>query len=131
MRLVRVLATSVALAVASATSIASAQQPGWNPRDVAYPGVILVRVDATDVQRGIFRIGETVPVPAAGPVTLLFPKWVPGNHAATAPIERLAGLVIKAGGKRLTWVRDPVDMNAFHVDVPEGAAELDVRFDYL
>jgi predicted metalloprotease with PDZ domain len=101
------------------------------PRDVAYPGRITLDVDATDVMRGIFRVRETIPVARPGRMTLLFPKWVPGNHAPTVRIERLAGLVIGAGGRRLHWTRDGVDMHAFHVDVPSGASSLDVRFEYL
>lgn len=104
---------------------------GWRPRDVPYPGRIALDVDATDVERGIFRVRETIPVSRAGRLTLLFPRWVPGNHAPTARVERLAGLVVQAAGRRLDWVRDAVDMHAFHVNVPRGARALDVRFDYL
>src|SRR5687767_626718 len=57
---------------------------------------ITLDVDATDVERGIFRVRETIQVTRAGRLTLLFPKWVPGNHAPTARIERLAGLVMRA-----------------------------------
>src|SRR5215204_3405532 len=42
---------------------------------------ITLDVDATDVERGIFRVSETIRVARAGRLTLLFPKWVPGNHA--------------------------------------------------
>jgi predicted metalloprotease with PDZ domain len=59
------------------------------------------------------------------------PKWLPGNHSPRGPIDKLAGLVIKAGGKTLTWLRDPVDVFAFHVDVPAGVRSLDVSFQYL
>jgi predicted metalloprotease with PDZ domain len=114
--------------VAAALALDSA---GWRPRDVPYPGRIALDVDATDVERGIFRVRETIPVARAGRLTLLFPTWVPGNHAPTARVERLAGLVVRAGGRRLDWARDPVDMHAFHVDVPRGARALDVRFEYL
>ena len=30
-----------------------------------------------------------------GPLTLLYPKWLPGNHSPTGQIEKVAGLVIK------------------------------------
>jgi len=111
-----------------ATQLASV---GWQPRDTPYRERIRLDVDATDVARGIFRVSETVPVTGAGRLTLLFPKWVPGNHAPTARIERLAGLAIRAGGRALHWVRDPVDMHAFHVEVPNGVDALEVRFEYL
>ena len=128
---------AVALYAMLAPSNARAQAPsafdtvGWRPRDVAYPGRITLDVDATDVERGIFRVRETIPVARAGRMTLLFPKWVPGNHAPTARIERLAGLVVSTGGRRLHWTRDGVDMHAFHIEVPSGASPLDVRFEYL
>ena len=125
---------SLAIAVLPSSSAAQASRRdtiGWHPRDVAYPGRIALDVDATDVARGIFRVRETIPVARAGRITLLFPKWVPGNHAPTARIERLAGLVISAGGRRLHWTRDAVDMHAFHVDVPRNVTALDVRFEYL
>ena len=72
-----------------------------------------------------------MPVGASGPFTLLFPTWVPGNHGPTARIERLAGLIISARGQRLNWTRDPIDMHAFHVDIPSGANSLQVEFQYL
>jgi predicted metalloprotease with PDZ domain len=101
------------------------------PVDKPYPGVIRLNVDATDVDRQIMRVEETIPVTGAGPLVLLSPKWLPGNHSATGPVAKLAGLVMKAGGKILVWKRDPVDVFAFHVDVPEGARSLEVSFQYL
>ncbi len=99
--------------------------------DMPYPGVITLDVDATDTQRGIFRVKETVPVTTAGPMTLLYPKWLPGNHSPTGQIEKLAGLVIRANGRVLPWTRDTVDVFAFHVDVPEGARRLDIELQFL
>ncbi len=98
---------------------ASMPQPIPVPRDVRYPGTIQLAVDARDVARGIFNVSETIPV-QAGPLVLLFPEWLPGNHGPTGPIDKLAGLRIAAGGKTLAWTRDPVDVHAFHVDVPRG-----------
>jgi predicted metalloprotease with PDZ domain len=114
-----------------AVALTARVQADWRPRDVPYPGVVRIEVDATDVERGIFRVHERVPVKETGRRTLLFPKWVPGNHAATARIERIAGLVIRAGERRLTWTRDAVDMHAFHIDVPDGVTALDIEFQFL
>jgi hypothetical protein len=91
------------------------------PQDIAYPGTIKLSVDATDVTRGIFRVHEIIPV-RAGPLTLLYPKWLPGNHAPNGTLDKFAGLVIRAGGKVIPWTRDVVDVFAFHIDVPEGVA---------
>jgi predicted metalloprotease with PDZ domain len=99
-------------------------------RDIAYPGTIKLDVDATDLQRRIFSVRETIPV-AAGPLVLLYPKWLPGNHSPSGPIEKVAGLKITAGGRTLPWRRDPVDVYAFHVDIPAGTTSIDVGFQFL
>lgn len=101
------------------------------PRDVPYLGSLRLSVDATDLSHGIFSVHETIPVAVPGPSVLLYPKWLPGNHSPTGPIDKVAGLKISAGGKPLTWTRDPVDVYAFHVDVPAGAAALEVEFQFL
>lgn len=101
------------------------------PQDVAYPGVIRLEVDATDIQRRIIRVRQTIPLARAGRTTLLYPEWLPGNHAPRGPIEKVAGLVVRAGGKVIPWTRDPLSVYAFHVDAPEGARELEVEFQFL
>jgi predicted metalloprotease with PDZ domain len=101
------------------------------PEDIAYPGVINLSVDATDVARHIFRVHESLPVPGPGPMILLLPKWLPGEHAPTGPIGQLAGLTILANGKRLEWQRDPVEITAFHIRVPEGVSRLEMDFERI
>ncbi len=105
--------------------------PPPEPRDVPYPGVITLDVDATDVTRGIFRVRERIPVAQAGPMTLLYPEWLPGKHAPRGPINLLSGIEIRAGGEALAWRRDPVNVYAFHVDVPQGAGALDLSFQFV
>jgi predicted metalloprotease with PDZ domain len=100
------------------------------PKDVPYSGVIKLSVDLTDVERRIIGVHETIPV-QAGPLTLLYPKWIPGNHSPTGPISKVAGLLITANGRRLEWVRDPIDVYAFHIQIPSGATAIDVVFQYL
>jgi predicted metalloprotease with PDZ domain len=101
------------------------------PRDIAYPGVIHLSVDATDLERGILAVHETMPVAKSGPMILLYPKWLPGNHAPHLFTERLAGLSISALGQKVAWRRDTVDMSAFHIDVPNGVSILNISFQYL
>ena len=102
------------------------------PQDVAYPGGTLrLHVDATDLDRHIFRIKETIPVKAAGPMTILFPKWVPGGHSPRNPLDQMAGLIIHADGKRVEWVRDPLEVYAFHVNVPTGAKALELEYEHV
>jgi predicted metalloprotease with PDZ domain len=98
-------------------------------QDVAYPGTLTLKVELADLDRKIFKVHETLPV-KPGPLTLLYPEWLPGNHAPRGPIDDLAGLIISAGGHPVEWVRDPVNVYAFHLQVPAGAARLDVEFDY-
>ncbi|WP_374729330.1 M61 family metallopeptidase [Nguyenibacter vanlangensis] len=106
------------------------------PRDVAFGGTIRLAVDATDLARHILSVHETVPVPASlaasgGDLTLLYPMWVPGDHSPTGTLDQFGGLVVKAGGVPVDWVRDSVTVSAFHVPVPKGTHELDVSFQLL
>jgi predicted metalloprotease with PDZ domain len=99
------------------------------PQDSPYPGSIALKVDATDIQRHIFGVHESLPV-KPGALTLLYPQWLPGNHAPRGPIDGLAGLIMSVSGHRVEWARDPVNIYAFHVQVPQGASRLDVEFQY-
>ena len=101
------------------------------PRDVTYPGQIILQVDATDVTRRIVQVRETAPVAGPGPMTFLYPQWLPGNHSPSGPLSQLAGLIITANGKRVEWKRDTVDVYAFHVDVPAGATSLQLSYQFL
>ncbi|GGB19714.1 peptidase M61 [Sphingomonas metalli] len=131
--------------LALSAAIAQAQVPAGNsaprpvpfvdtipaPQDTPYPGTITLDVDATDTDRGIFRVKETIPVAQAGHMALLYPKWLPGAHSPRGEIEKLAGLVIRANGRIVPWTRDPVDVFAFHIDVPQGTRQLDLEFQFL
>ncbi len=108
-----------------------AAPPIAEPRDVPFSGVTLLAVDASDTDHRVVRIRETIPVATAGDLVLLYPQWLPGTHAPEGAIDRFAGLVIRAGGQRLNWTRDAVNMFAFHVPVPAGVSSLDVEFQYL
>ena len=96
----------------------------------AQTGPILLRVDATAAPQRIFHAHMTMPA-QPGPLTLVYPKWIPGEHMSTGPIVNLVGLRITAGGQPVVWLRDNVNVYAFHLTVPPGAASLEVDFDYL
>ncbi len=100
------------------------------PADTPYPGTIALTVDLTNTTDRVAEVNETIPV-RAGDMTLLYPQWIPGTHAPEGPIQAMAGLVITAHGQRIPWVRDRVNMYAFHVRVPEGTTSLEIKFDYL
>ena len=86
---------------------------------------IQIRVDATDAPRRLIHAELHFPV-KAGPLSLLYPKWIPGEHGPTGPIVDLAGLKISGNGKPISWRRDDVEIYEFHVDVPAGVSVLDV-----
>jgi predicted metalloprotease with PDZ domain len=91
---------------------------------------IRIAVDLRDATKYIFHAKLEFPT-KEGPLTLVYPKWIPGDHAPTGPILDLTGLKFRAGGKEIPWLRDDVDMYAFHCKVPAGAETLEVSLDYL
>jgi predicted metalloprotease with PDZ domain len=104
-----------------------AAQAAVPARDVPYAGVIQVDVDATDLAHRVLQVNETLPV-KPGKLTLLYPQWLPGNHAPRGPIDQIAGLQIRANGQALAWKRNPLDVYAFDVEVPKGTAQLNIAF---
>jgi predicted metalloprotease with PDZ domain len=87
-----------------------------------------VRVDAREVTRKRVHTDLTLAV-REGPLTLVFPKWIPGEHGPSGPLESIIGLVIRANGAPLAWRRDPRDMYAISLTVPHAAAHLDIALD--
>src|SRR4029078_10771575 len=105
------------------------------PRAQAPPGsrvtgTITVALDVRETPRKLLHVRETLNV-TPGALTLVYPKWLPGEHAPDGPIDDLVGLNFTAGGRSIPWRRDPVDVFAFHVDIPQGINRLDVSFDFL
>ncbi len=87
-----------------------------------------VRLDARDVARKHVHT-ELSLAARPGPLTLVFPEWIPGEHGPTGPIDTLVGMVIRANGQTLTWQRDPLDMYAISVQVPAGATRLEIALE--
>src|SRR5580692_1248442 len=83
---------------------------------------ISLTVDATKTQQKLLRSHEVIPV-KPGPLTVYYPKWIPGEHGPDGPINSVTGLKFVAGGKTLPWKRDTLDVFTFHVDVPDGRSE--------
>lgn len=101
-----------------------------DPQDTPWPGgTMTLAIDATDTQRGLYRVTQTVPV-AAGTrrLTLLYPQWLPGSHGPRGPLAEMVDLRFMAGGQVLPWRRDPVEVYAFHIDLPEGTRDVTARF---
>jgi predicted metalloprotease with PDZ domain len=91
---------------------------------------VRIAVDLRDVAKHLFHATLLFPV-KSGPLTLVYPKWIQGEHSPTGPIVDLTGLKMRAAGHEVAWRRDDVDMFAFHLEVPEGANTLEVALDYL
>jgi predicted metalloprotease with PDZ domain len=117
---------ALALAVAG---LVHAEVP--EPQDVPYaPGTLKIEVDATNLSQRIFKVKETIPV-KPGPLTLLYPRWVPGGHSPRNPLKDIAGLTFTANGRKLDWKRDTLEVGAFHLEVPEGVTEIVAEFEFL
>lgn len=124
-----------ALALALPGPLLAADAPDGLPAipeaaDSPWPGgTMSLDVDARDIGRGLYRVRQTIPLaPGTRHLVLLYPQWLPGHHAPRGPIAELAGLAFSADGVPVPWRRDPVDVNAFHLDLPEGARQIVVQF---
>jgi len=113
---------SVVAQLACAEAPASLDQP--------YPGQLSLAVDLSHAATKVFHVKETIPV-QAGAFSLYYPKWIPGDHAATGPIADVAGLMITGNGQKIAWNRDPSDMYLLHLHVPEGVSQLNLAFQLL
>jgi predicted metalloprotease with PDZ domain len=91
---------------------------------------VRLSVDLREATKHIFHAKLAFPA-TAGPLTLVYPKWIPGEHSPVGPIVNLTGVLFRAGGKEIVWRRDDVDMFAFHCQVPAGVSELEVSLDYV
>lgn len=120
-------------ALASPGPVAAPDSPPIAPpKDAPFAGKLTVAADATDIDHRIVKVREQVPVPAGGgDVVLLYPEWLPGDHAPSGAIDKLAGLEIRSQGARLDWRRDVANPFAFHVQAPKDATTLEVSFQYL
>ena len=91
---------------------------------------ISLSVDATKTQQKLLHAHLVMPV-KAGPLTIYYPKWIPGEHGPDGPISSLTGLKFEAGGKVVPWKRDLLDVFTFHVDVPAGVTKLEASYDFI
>jgi predicted metalloprotease with PDZ domain len=137
----RLLATAL-LAFASSLLAQSTPQPQPEPDpmppaiaapvDKPYVGPVKLMVDLSDNTHRIAVVHEEFPVEkGAKELVLLYPQWIPGNHSPTGPISKLGGIVTTVDGQRVQWVRDRVNVYAFHVPLASGAKTVGLDFDYL
>lgn len=127
----RLLPLALSLLLAGTAAAQGALPAIPEARDVDYaPGAITVTVDATNLSQRIFRVRQSIPV-QAGHLVLLYPAWLPGNHAPRGPIDKIAGIRFSANGQPLAWKRDPKNVYAFHLEIPQGVTSLQADYDYL
>jgi len=91
---------------------------------------IQIAADLSDATRKIYHAEVDIPV-QPGPVSLTTPKWIPGNHRPTGPVDEITGVVFTANGKVLPWRRDDEDLYEFHVTVPAGVTTLHAHLDCI
>lgn len=89
-----------------------------------------ITLDAREAPRGLLHASLSYPV-QPGPLTLLYPKWIPGEHGPTGPVRDLVELRMEAAGQPLDWQRDARDLNAFRTTIPSGAKTLRVELTFL
>jgi predicted metalloprotease with PDZ domain len=138
----RILSRALAAFALSASLISAAHAQKSAPQPVPIVSVIpepqdrplttamTLQVDATDIDRAIFHVRQTIPVEQGKPLILLYPQWLPGKHGPRGALAEMTGFMIRAGGNALRWTRNPVQVYAFHVDVPAGTASVDVEFQF-
>jgi len=117
------------LMFAAALSLHAQTAPTRDDRSIRN-APIKITADLTDAPRKLIHAQMTIPV-TPGPLTLLYAKWIPGEHMPDGPIDNLAGLFITANGQQLQWTRDDVNMYAIRVTVPQGVTQLEVKDDFL
>ena len=127
-RWIKALATALALNFGFASAQTAPAIPP--PLDTPYVGTMAIEVDLTDLDRKIMPVRQTLPV-RAGPLTLLYPRWLPGTHSPRGSVSQMAGLQITGNGKPIEWKRDTLDVFAFHLTVPAGVDTLKISFQHL
>ena len=87
-------------------------------------------VDETQAYRRIALVHEEIRV-QPGLVSLAYPRWIPGEHGPTGPIQNLAALQVHSANLTLHWTRDPEDINTINIEAPPTADAITVDFDVL
>jgi predicted metalloprotease with PDZ domain len=118
----KLLCRTPLLLTALLSASAAFAQPATTP--------IQITADLSEAPRHLFHAELEIPV-KPGPVTLITPKWIPGNHRPTGPVDDITGVVFTADGKTLPWRRDNEDLYEFHVTIPAGVTTLHAHLDCI
>jgi predicted metalloprotease with PDZ domain len=105
---------------------------GWIDCAIAGEAPTLrIEVDARELPRRLLHAQVHVPC-APGKLKLWFPKWVPGTHGPSNPVQNLGGMVLETStGERLPWRRDELELYRVECEVPEGTSEINVRLEII
>jgi predicted metalloprotease with PDZ domain len=112
----------LAVVLTAVTTRAGAQE--------ASPPTMTLIVDETQAARRIAFVHEEIRV-RPGSLGLAYPRWIPGEHGPTGPIQQFAALRVHSGSAALPWTRDPEDIYTIHVEIPANTDRITVDFDTL
>jgi len=101
-----------------------------SPARAAETPPIALSIDASQVARKVLHVRVEIPA-SPGNLTLLYAKWMPGEHGPTGPLANLVDLHLSANGAEVPWWRDPVEMYQIHLTAPAGATRLVAEADFL
>jgi predicted metalloprotease with PDZ domain len=108
----------VLLALVAAPSFAPAQN-------------IELSVDASEISRKVVHVRALIPAQPGQPLSLHYPRWIPGRHRPVGQIANVTEFRVRAGETALPWKRDDADPFSFHISVPRNAMAVEVTFDLL
>ena len=97
---------------------------------LAQPAPIRITADLSEAPRHLYHAEIDLPV-KPGPLTLITPEWIPGEHRPTGPVEEFAGIVFTANGQQLPWRRDNVNLFSYHLDIPKGITAIHAHLDAI
>lgn len=91
---------------------------------------IKITADLSEAPRRLYHAEVELPV-SPGPVTLITPEWIPGNHRPTGPVSDITGIVFTANGHVLPWRRDDTNLYEYHVTIPAGVTTVHAHLDCI
>ncbi len=97
---------------------------------IAQKTPIQITADLSEAPRRLYHAEIELPV-KPGPVSLITPQWIPGNHAPTGPVAHITGIVFYANGQKLAWRRDDVNLYEYHLTVPAGVTSVHAHLDAI
>ena len=101
---------------------------GVAAQDASHP--VQLSVDLSDAPKRVYHSTMVFPV-KEGPMALVYPKWIPGEHGPNGPIVDVTGVHFRVNGQEVEWKRNSVDLFEFDLTVPSGATQMEATMDSL